>query len=71
MLCVASCCTWRRDFWRSLAIAHSIIGEVRLIRSIAARDDLPTLYGTTRFTGATLRFAWHVTSVARTRAARP
>lgn len=46
-----------------LAIAHSIIGEVRLIRSLAARDDLPTLYGTTRFTGATLRFAWHVTSV--------
>lgn len=45
-----------------LAVAHSVIGEVRLIRPIAARGDLPTLYGTTRFTGATLRFAWHVTS---------
>jgi len=46
-----------------LAIAHSVIGELRLIRPIAARDDLPPLYGTTAFTGATLRFAWHVTSV--------
>ena len=46
-----------------LAIAHSIIGELRLIGPIAARDDLPRLYGTTAFTGATLRFAWHVTSL--------
>lgn len=46
-----------------LAIAHSIIGEVRLIRPIATRDDLPRIYGTTAFTGATLRFAWHVTSL--------
>jgi hypothetical protein len=46
-----------------LAVAHSVIGEVRLIGPIAARGDLPTLYGTTKLTGATLRFAWHVTSV--------
>ena len=46
-----------------LAIAHSILGEVRLIKPVAALGDLPRLYGTTDFTGATLRFAWHVTSV--------
>jgi hypothetical protein len=46
-----------------LAIAHSIIGERRLIGPLAARDDLPRLFGGTRFTGPTLRFAWHVTSV--------
>jgi hypothetical protein len=46
-----------------LAIAHSIIGERRLIGPLASRDDLPRLFGGTRFTGPTLRFAWHVTSV--------
>jgi len=47
----------------ALAIAHSIIGERRLIGPLARRDDLPRLFGGTRFSGATLRFAWHVTSV--------
>jgi hypothetical protein len=46
-----------------LAVAHSIIGERRLIGPLARRDDLPRLFGGIRFSGATLRFAWHVTSI--------
>ncbi|MEO5922145.1 MAG: hypothetical protein ABIQ01_13480 [Pseudolysinimonas sp.] len=46
-----------------LAVGHSIIGERKLIGPLAHRDDLPRLFGGTRFSAATLRFAWHVTSV--------
>lgn len=46
-----------------LSIAHSIIGERKLIGPLSHRDDLPSLFGTGAFSAATLRFAWHVTSV--------
>lgn len=46
-----------------LAVGHSIIGERRLIGPLARRDDLPPLFGTVALSAATLRFAWHVTSL--------
>ena len=47
----------------ALAVAHSIIGERKLIGPLARRDDLPPIFGTVALSAATLRFAWHVTSV--------
>lgn len=46
-----------------LAIAHSVIGERKLIGPLARRDDLPPIFGTVALSAVTLRFAWHVTSV--------
>jgi len=51
-----------------LAIAigaiHSILGERYIIRPILRRADLPQLFGDDSFTRQTIRFAWHVTTVA-------
>lgn len=48
----------------ALAIGHSVLGEKYILIRLFRRDDLPKLYGGTAFTKNTLRFAWHVTSVA-------
>lgn len=45
------------------AVAHSVLGE-RYILTRLFRRDLPKLFGSDDFTKRTLRFAWHVTSVA-------
>lgn len=45
-------------------IAHSILGERYILIRLFRRQDLPKLFGSDRFTRRTLRFAWHVTSVA-------
>lgn len=45
------------------AVAHTVLGE-RFIISRLLRRDLPRLFGDDRFTKNTLRFAWHVTSIA-------
>lgn len=45
------------------ALAHTVLGE-RFIISRLMRRDLPTLFGDDRFTKGTLRFAWHITSIA-------
>lgn len=47
-----------------LATAHSYLGERYILVRLLRRDDLPRLLGGTTFTKRTLRFAWHVTSVA-------
>ncbi|MBX3724773.1 MAG: hypothetical protein KF823_02515 [Xanthomonadales bacterium] len=47
-----------------LAIAHSVLGERYLLVRLFRRDDLPRLFGGQAFTVGTLRFAWHLTSVA-------
>ena len=51
-----------------LAIAvgavHSILGERYIIRPILRRADLPQLFGDDSFTRQTIRFAWHLTTVA-------
>jgi hypothetical protein len=48
----------------ALAVAHSALGERYILVRLFRRQDLPKLFGSDRFTRRTLRFAWHVTSVA-------
>ncbi|MDJ0748091.1 MAG: hypothetical protein QNJ11_01340 [Woeseiaceae bacterium] len=47
----------------AIALAHSYLGE-RYILVRLFRQSLPKLFGSDEFTKRTLRFAWHVTSVA-------
>lgn len=47
-----------------IGIAHSWLGERHLLVRLLRRADLPPLFGDDRFTRATLRFAWHLTTVA-------
>ena len=46
------------------AMAHSVLGERYILIRLFRRDSLPRLFGSDRFTRRTLRFAWHLTSVA-------
>lgn len=48
----------------AVALAHSYLGERYILIRLFRRDDLPRLFGSDRFTKRTLRFAWHITSVA-------
>lgn len=48
----------------ALALAHSYLGERYILVRLFRRRDLPKLFGGTEFTRRTLRFAWHLTSVA-------
>ena len=48
----------------ALGIAHSLLGERYILQRLFRREDLPRLFGSSEFTVRTLRFAWHVTSVA-------
>lgn len=45
-------------------VAHSYLGERYILIRLFRRDDLPRLFGGTAFTIGTLRFAWHLTTVA-------
>lgn len=47
-----------------VGIAHSYLGERYVLIRLFRRPDLPKLFGGTDFTIRTLRFAWHLTSVA-------
>lgn len=42
---------------------HSIIGEVRLIRPLLRLKGLPVILGSRENTQATIRVAWHITSL--------
>lgn len=44
--------------------AHSYLGERYILIRLFRRSDLPKLLGSDEFTRATLRFAWHITSLA-------
>lgn len=44
--------------------AHSYLGERYILVRLFRRQDLPHLLGSDVFTKRTLRFAWHVTSLA-------
>jgi hypothetical protein len=48
----------------AIGIAHSYMGERYLLMRLFRRQDLPKLFGSTDYTRRTLRFAWHVTTVA-------
>ena len=47
-----------------VGIAHSVLGERYILMRLFRRDGLPKLFGGTEFTTRTLRFAWHVTTIA-------
>ena len=47
-----------------LAAAHSYLGERYILIRLFRRDNLPRLLGGVEFTKQTLRFAWHITSIA-------
>jgi hypothetical protein len=48
----------------ALGLAHSYLGERYILIRLFRRTDLPKLFGGTEFTIRTLRFAWHLTTVA-------
>lgn len=48
----------------ALGLAHSVLGERYILVRLFRRDNLPRLFGGTAFTTRTLRFAWHITTVA-------
>lgn len=48
----------------AVGITHSVLGERYILIRLFRRDNLPKLLGGTEFTTRTLRFAWHVTSIA-------
>jgi len=47
-----------------VGIAHSVLGEKYLLTRLFRRPDLPKLAGSATFAVRTLRFAWHITTVA-------
>jgi hypothetical protein len=47
-----------------LGVAHSVLGERYILIRLFRRTDLPHLFGSPEFTIRTLRFAWHITSIA-------
>ena len=47
-----------------ISLAHSYLGERYILIRLFRRGDLPKLFGDDSFTIRTLRFAWHLTSVA-------
>lgn len=47
-----------------VGIAHSVLGERFILVRLLRRHDLPKLFGSDWFTRRTLRFAWHITSLA-------
>jgi ribonuclease BN (tRNA processing enzyme) len=47
-----------------LGAAHSWLGERYILARLFRRADLPHLFGSDVFTKRTLRFAWHVTTLA-------
>lgn len=48
----------------ALGVAHSVLGERYILVRLFRRDNLPRLFGGPEFTVRTLRFAWHITTVA-------
>ena len=43
---------------------HSYLGERFILISLFRRDNIPRLFGSDWFTKRTLRFAWHLTTIA-------
>lgn len=48
----------------AVSLAHSWLGERNILIRLFRRQNLPHLFGSDVFTKRTLRFAWHITSVA-------
>jgi hypothetical protein len=47
-----------------VGLAHSILGERYILVRLFRRTDLPRIFGSAEFTVQTIRFAWHITTVA-------
>lgn len=47
-----------------VGFAHSLLGEKYILMRLFRRENLPKLFGGQDFTRKTLRFAWHLTTVA-------
>ena len=47
-----------------IGIAHSYLGEKYIIIRLLRYEKLPKLFGDDSFTRLTLRFAWHITTLA-------
>ncbi|MBT5902728.1 MAG: hypothetical protein HOH58_11555 [Opitutaceae bacterium] len=47
-----------------IGCAHSYLGEKFILQRLFRNGNLPPLFGGTEFTQNTLRFAWHLTTVA-------
>jgi hypothetical protein len=45
-------------------VAHSYVGERRVVRFLCGRPDVPPLWGSVALMRRTIRFAWHLTSIA-------
>jgi len=45
-------------------VAHSYLGERYILVRLFRRTEIPHLFGGPEFTVRTLRFAWHITTVA-------
>ncbi len=45
-------------------LVHSVLGERYILMRLFKRENLPELFGSDQFTKGTLRFAWHITSLA-------
>lgn len=48
----------------AVGAAHSLLGERYILTRLFRRSALPPLFGGPEFTRRTLRFAWHLTTVA-------
>ena len=48
----------------AVGVAHSILGERYILIRLFRRDNLPKLFGGTDFTTRTIRFVWHILSIA-------
>ena len=48
----------------AIGVVHSVLGERYILTRLFRRDNLPKLFGGTEFTIQTLRFAWHITTIA-------
>ena len=47
-----------------MGLVHSVLGERYIIIRLFRRDNLPKLFGSDWFTRRTIRFAWHLMTVA-------
>lgn len=47
-----------------VGMAHSILGERYILRPLLRGDTIPHRFGRPEFTARTLRFAWHLTTIA-------
>ena len=48
----------------TIGVAHSVLGERYILIRLSRRDNLPKLFGSADFTMRTLRFVWHLLTVA-------